>query len=150
MTQGVYALIIEKGTEERLQIGKLGTFLFAKGLYIYVGSALGTTSTSLEHRLRRHLSTTKKKHWHIDFFLSSKKVKIVSVIYAYTSEKMECQLASNISQLESAQILVKKFGASDCIENCGSHLFFLALGMNKLVALVKSVFTKINLTPILQ
>ena len=50
-----------------LAVGKLGTHPFETGYYLYFGSALN----SLEGRLRRHLRSDKKLHWHIDF-LSAK------------------------------------------------------------------------------
>lgn len=148
MTQGVYALIIENGEERYLQIGKLGTFLFLKGLYVYIGSALGKTSTSLEHRLKRHLSPAKKNFWHIDFFLNFNNVKIIKIIRAHTSEKKECTLASHLSQVISAKILIPHFGASDCKRNCGSHLFYFTIEKEKLINLLKSAFSDADLEPI--
>ncbi|NVM54489.1 MAG: GIY-YIG nuclease family protein [Candidatus Helarchaeota archaeon] len=149
MTQGVYALIIENGNEKHLQIGKLGNFLFIKGLYVYIGSALGRTSTSLEHRLKRHLSSVKKKlFWHIDFFLNSNEVEVFALIFSQTSERKECELAYAVSQIETAQILVRRFGASDCA--CLSHLYYFSIQENELIDLIKSAFSKLNLKPILQ
>ena len=40
---------------------------FKKGCYGYMGSALN----GLEQRVRRHLSTQKKLHWHVDYLLAS-------------------------------------------------------------------------------
>ena len=96
MTQGVYALIIKNNKETSLQIGQLGTYLFLKGFYIYVGSALGKTSTSLEHRLKRHLSSIKKMFWHIDFLLNCEDVNIVAVLFARTPEELTRDVAENL------------------------------------------------------
>ncbi|MFX1296399.1 MAG: DUF123 domain-containing protein [Promethearchaeota archaeon] len=150
MNQGVYALIIKNNKDQQIQIGKLGTFLFLEGMYIYIGSALGKTSTNLEHRLKRHLSSSKKLFWHIDFLLNAADIKISAFIYAYTQEQKECSLSTSISQLEDAQILISNFGASDCKKNCGSHLFYFTLEMNTLLTLIKSAFSKINLNPIIK
>ena len=146
MTRGVYALIIKNQKEEYLQIGKMGNFLFPGGFYVYIGSALGSTSTSLEHRLKRHLSPLKKLFWHIDYFLNSENVKIISILYAHTSEQKECELASAISQLSKAEILVPRFGASDCRANCGAHLFYFNMAQEELINQIKSVFSKIHLS----
>ncbi|NVM31414.1 MAG: GIY-YIG nuclease family protein [Candidatus Helarchaeota archaeon] len=150
MTQGVYALIIENRKEENLQIGKLGTFLFPKGYYVYIGSALGSTSTSLEHRLKRHLSSLKKLFWHIDYLLNSENIKIISILSAPTPDRKECELASAISRQKNAEILISHFGASDCQANCGAHLFYFTLESNELIKMVKSLFSKINLNPVIQ
>jgi len=133
--------------EENLQIGKLGNFPFHKGFYVYIGSALGKTATNLKHRLRRHLSSTKKLHWHIDFFLDNANVEIIRILYAYTTEQKECQLASAISQIENAKILIQNFGSSDCKENCGSHLFYFTMDKEELLKSVKYVFSSVNLSP---
>ena len=150
MTRGVYALIIKNQKEVYLQIGKMGNFLFPGGFYVYIGSALGSTSTSLEHRLKRHLSPLKKLFWHIDYFLNSENVKIISILYAHTSEQKECELASAISQLSKAEKLTPRFGASDCRANCGAHLFYFTIEQDELIKQIESAFSAINLTANLQ
>ena len=148
MTQGVYALIIKNGKEQQISIGKLGTFFFYKGLYSYIGSALGKTATNIENRLKRHLSITKKLFWHIDFFLNSEKVEITTIIYASTAEKKECRLNSSILKIETANIPIPGFGSSDCTEKCGSHLIYFRLDESALIKSVKSSFKELGLTPI--
>ncbi len=148
MTRGVYALIIHNEKKQYLKIGKLGTYLFLKGYYVYVGSALGKTATNLENRLNRHLSLTKKLFWHIDFLLNANYIKIVAIIYANTTENLECHLASVISQLKGAEILVPGFGASDCTGKCGAHLFYFMIEKDSLINLIKTAFSEINLNPI--
>ncbi len=150
MTRGVYALIIENGKDQNIQIGKLGIFPFPKGYYVYVGSALGTTSSSLEHRLKRHLSSLKKLFWHIDYFLNSEYVKITSILYTNTPERKECALASAIAQLPGTKTTISGFGSSDCKAKCGAHLFYLSTKRNELITQLESTFLKLNLTPILQ
>jgi Uri superfamily endonuclease len=145
MTKGVYALIIKNQKDQTLQIGKLGKFLFPEGLYVYIGSALGSSATSLEHRIPRHLSKAKRTFWHIDFFLQAEFVEILTVFYAITSEKKECQLASTITQIENARIIINRFGSSDCA--CMSHLPYFAVKENKLLKCIKIAFIKINLEP---
>lgn len=147
MTKGVYTLIIRNRQDQSLQIGKLGKFLFPKGVYAYIGSALGRSATSLEYRLPRHLSKTKSIFWHIDFFLIAESVEILTIFYAVTSEKKECQLASAISQIKNAQIIIDRFGSSDC--TCKSHLSYFSMREDNLLECIKGAFIKVNLTPLL-
>ena len=149
MTKGVYALIIENSRAHPIQIGKLGTFLFPQGLYVYIGSALGSSATSLEHRLQRHLSKVKTIHWHIDFLLCSEFVEIIKIYYASSSEKKECHLVSTVVSKSEGQILIPRFGASDCIKNCGSHLILFQIEQDQLTALIQSAFLEINLKPLI-
>ena len=87
-------------------IGKLGTILFKKGTYVYVGSA------PTEKRLERHLRKEKKFHWHIDYFLEEAEIKEIYIV-----ENGECETAQNINLP-----YIKGFGCSDC--RCPSHLFY--------------------------
>ena len=59
----------------KLTVGRLGTFLFPVGRYIYTGSA----KRSIEARIARHLRKKKTLRWHIDYLLASPKAKVVSV-----------------------------------------------------------------------
>ena len=49
--KGSYVLVLKLEEDKRLTIGRLGTFEFPAGLYLYCGSALN----GLEARVRRHL-----------------------------------------------------------------------------------------------
>ena len=97
-----------------LKVGKLGSFIFPIGSYVYTGSA----KTNLDKRIERHLSKKKKLHWHIDYLLNNDAVQI---IYIKKSEMIECYL--NIKT--NGTIIVKGFGTSDCNLRCGSHLKYL-------------------------
>ena len=112
--KGSYCLVVELDDEKTVKIGKrLGKIQFREGYYVYVGSAMN----SLTARINRHLSDEKKLHWHIDYLL--KNAKITDIVYAESTEKMECTLSKAIS-INSAG--VKSFGCSDC--NCKSHLYY--------------------------
>ena len=113
--KGTYCLIIEVKKDSTLQVGRLGQVYFKEGFYIYVGSALN----SLESRVKRHLSSKKKVHWHIDYLLLDSSSKIKEVIFTINDEKIECSLASLISRNSSP---IGQFGCSDC--KCDSHLFY--------------------------
>ena len=118
MTPGVYHLLIHLPQNTGIVVGKLGTFHFASGYYVYTGSALG----GLESRIARHLRSKKRLHWHIDYLLQYGCV--VDVFTHQTTERLECQFNERILSMPDSRIPVKGFGASDC--NCASHLAYFA------------------------
>ena len=112
--KGCYCLIICINDEKTIRIGKrLGKTTFKEGYYVYVGSAMN----SLSARINRHLSNEKKLHWHIDYLL--KNADIADVIYAESTEKIECKLSQYLAAKTNG---VKDFGCSDC--ECESHLYY--------------------------
>ena len=68
----VYTLIIRLRRPCRVNIGKHVSPVLKQGLYLYIGSAMGRGSTSLEARIRRHLTRDKRRFWHIDRILACK------------------------------------------------------------------------------
>ena len=121
---GIYTLVISLSREICLSVGKLGQQRFPKGHYTYTGSALGKGALSLKRRISRHIQKEKRNFWHIDFLLDNENATVTTVVAAQTNEKLECNLNSYIRREGWAEILVEGFGASDCRENCGSHLLF--------------------------
>ena len=113
---GIYNLIIKLSKDREIRIGRLGTFVFPKGIYVYTGSA----QNCLEKRINRHLSNIKKFHWHIDYFLSC--AKIIEILRYIGSRKDECKLNRVIGKIAGANAIVRKFGSSDC--NCITHLYY--------------------------
>ena len=115
--KGCYCLIISMTKSEKLQIGHLyqDNYKFKKGYYVYVGSAMN----SLVARINRHLSDDKKMHWHIDYLLKSEHAIIREILFNISDEKIECELAEEISK-DGEKII--NFGSSDC--KCDSHLFY--------------------------
>lgn len=111
-----YRLLLLLRAERTIHIGRLGTFRFPAGYYVYVGSAL----RGLGARLDRHLRREKKLHWHIDYFLQHAQVIGVKIC---GSEETECGLAQKSLSLPGALVPVRGFGASDC--RCGGHLVYL-------------------------
>lgn len=110
---GCYVLLIELKDDKKTRVGKLGNFIFKKGFYAYVGSALN----GLDHRIRRHIRKIKKKRWHIDYILDY--AKIIDVFYKENEKKEECNIAK---KFEENLDFIPKIGCSDC--KCDSHLFF--------------------------
>lgn len=113
---GTYVLVIKLNKKKKIKYSKLNEKTFKKGYYIYVGSAKGFP-ISLYKRIKRHLSTDKKKHWHIDHLLDYGKIE---KIY-YTNLFVECLVAQELHK--NGLNFVKGFGCTDC--GCKSHLFFI-------------------------
>jgi Uri superfamily endonuclease len=111
--KGSYTLLIEVKEDKNIQIGKLGKISFKKGFYAYVGSALN----GLEHRINRHLRTSKKMYWHIDYLLQH--AKVIDVFYKESNNREECMIAKSLDEKLSS---IHGFGCSDC--SCNSHLFY--------------------------
>lgn len=109
-----YQLHIHLSRSNNITIGKLGTFRFPAGHYIYTGSA----KRNFEARIQRHLTKHKTVYWHIDYLLVHPKVRIENV---ERSTKPECRL----HQHTPGEIIVAGFGAGDCRSGCGSHLKYL-------------------------
>ncbi|MGD8505452.1 MAG: GIY-YIG nuclease family protein [Candidatus Bathyarchaeota archaeon] len=121
---GVYTLILHLSTAIHVKVGKLGKQRFPKGYYAYTGSALGLGASSLRKRVARHLQKKKRKFWHIDYLLAHESVVAIAIVAFQTSRKIECKINRCLKDEMTAEIPVLGFGASDCKENCGSHLLF--------------------------
>ena len=111
---GTYALVIFLKERLHLQIGRLGTYEFPPGFYIYVGSAL----RGLNSRLKRHLSSEKSLHWHIDYLLLH--ARIIQIWYSLSNDKLECTWNAIVAGLSGATPFIPGFGSSDC--QCRTHL----------------------------
>ena len=109
-----YSLFIKVEKPQIITVGRLGSFAFISGDYIYSGSA----RRYLSARVNRHLRKEKKLRWHIDYLLSAPTVDIVKVLVSTISE---CELVA----AGGGTVLIPGFGASDCRSGCGSHLRIL-------------------------
>jgi Uri superfamily endonuclease len=119
-SKGTYALVLHLEHREEIAVGKLGTFIFPAGYYLYVGSALGPGG--LEARLARHRRRDKKLRWHIDYLLEH--AQLVEVWSTASTTKLECLWAQAARKLPGSEMPVPGFGSSDC--RCPSHLIYLA------------------------
>lgn len=144
---GVYTLIIGLSQECNIEIGQLGIKNFGKGFYTYTGSAQGSGGgPSLGRRIGRHLSSDKKKHWHIDYLLSSEYARLAAVAYSKINSRIECTIASTIGDLERVAIPIRGFGSSDCNGGCGSHLhYFPRTTSRSLVRRICRVYDELDL-----
>lgn len=116
MEKGTYALLLALEKETSIAVGRLGTFTFPRGYYIYVGSAQG----GLYARVKRHLKGEKRLRWHIDYLLES--ARVVEVWYALEDESQECFWRQVAQEMPQSEIPAPGFGSSDC--RCPSHLIY--------------------------
>ncbi len=125
-------MLLKLERRERITVGKLGTFDFPAGYYLYVGSALGPGG--LRARLARYRRgsegsseansdrASEKRHWHIDYLLQ--RAQLVEVWGVVSTERLECQWGQVASGLPGARVPVRGFGSSDC--RCPAHLIYFS------------------------
>ena len=138
--KGSYILLIKLPEEQTIIIGSLQTRHFPRGYYAYVGSAM----SGFKSRLRHHLKSNKKLHWHIDYLVE--KASITGVILCETNDRAECTIAQALDHQFNS---IPGFGCSDC--RCRSHLFFSANESQKksdIMAILKSQGTRPRLEEI--
>ena len=143
--RGVYVLIIDLNEMLSFNLKSLGNLSFDKGTWIYVGSAMGVGSTSLENRICRHFRVVKTIHWHIDHLLDSDSL-IRASVWSESSSPAECEIAKTIEKMVDVNPGPRGFGASDCKQKCGTHLFQSKIG-NGLVKKIQDVFRNLKLEP---
>ena len=110
---GCYVLRIRLSEGRKIQVGRLGTFSFSPGEYLYVGSARG----GLARRLARHLRAGVALRWHIDYLLQF--ATIEEIWYLVGDGWSECEVSGLLEQ--GAEGWPRGFGSSDC--GCRSHLY---------------------------
>lgn len=134
---GSYALALFLPASRRVQIGRLGKFVFSAGVYVYLGSAGG--SGGLRARLGRHLRGAGRPHWHIDNLRKAARVSGYCFLEstdegAHASDnaaasdlptKMECRWSLALAAMPGTSTPAPGFGATDCRSGCPAHLFRL-------------------------
>jgi Uri superfamily endonuclease len=143
--RGVYTLIIRCSRPSRITVGRHLTVLLKRDLYLYSGSALGRGSTSLEGRISRHLTRDKKHFWHIDRILSSDSTRVVLVVFAKTTSKMECKLNGAFLRDSGIRVLTRGVGSTDC--RCESHFLVTRHTLEVLQQRVRLCYTNLGLRP---
>jgi Uri superfamily endonuclease len=116
---GAYALVIRLDRDFSGTVGALGEVVLAAGFYAYCGSANGPGGIAA--RVRRHLRTEKRLHWHIDYLCAAGKITDV----ALWPGGDECAFVGRLAGTRGAGVPVRGFGASDCAR-CDAHLLALA------------------------
>lgn len=126
---GCYQLLLHLEHDLELTVGRLGTFPFAAGYYVYTGSA----RRGLSHRLRRHARRDKPLHWHIDYLTAvADVVDVITIGLDPTRPEQECELHRALASLDGATEPVRGFGSSDC--RCYSHLVWIGDATGRSVA----------------
>jgi Uri superfamily endonuclease len=143
--KGVYVLVLNNPRDQNLVVGALGLISIEKGKWVYIGSARGTTSTSLEKRIRRHLSPVKKIHWHIDYLLQAE-CTVEDAIWAETPSNMECAVIKRLLASRKFFSGPSGFGSSDCQAHCISHLLW-ARTENTMISNILHCMVELELTP---
>lgn len=115
--QGVYAVWLYLPEPKTIQVGALGLFFFAAGVYVYCGSA----QRHLQARLRRHRQGTEKRHWHIDYFRTE--ARLLGTVAVPGPKQGECFLTDMYLEIPGAYAPIRGFGSSDC--SCRSHFVYL-------------------------
>lgn len=113
---GTYLLLLRLEDDREIAIGRLGTLLFPRGYYLYIGSARGPGG--LQARLARHCRRGKHPRWHIDYLRGH--ANLIEIWAAECDERLECFWAQQLAQLSPSRP-IPHFGSSDC--RCLSHLF---------------------------
>jgi len=111
---GLYIAIFELSDVMNIRIGKLGSFEFRPGYYLYVGSA----QKNLTARIERHARQNKPLRWHIDYL--SAHAPMLGAILIPDPREQECQIAQTLHGM--FDLAIPRFGASDC--RCPGHLFY--------------------------
>jgi len=113
-------MILWLASAKDVTVGKLGTIPFARGFYVYVGSAMGAAGFK---RVERHLDVSagrnKTQKWHVDYLLNVSEV--FETIEIATQERIECSIARSLGK-SPLLACIAGFGSSDC--RCYSHLFY--------------------------
>ncbi|MFC1748631.1 DUF123 domain-containing protein [Pseudomonadota bacterium] len=109
-----YQLLIHLKKDSRITIGALGEHLFPAGYYVYTGSA----KKNIAARIARHQRKEKPLRWHIDYLTTHAKATVVDT-------QTFCQEECKLNQSLEGDIVVARFGASDCRYGCGSHLKYV-------------------------
>ncbi|MBS7615125.1 GIY-YIG nuclease family protein [Candidatus Bathyarchaeota archaeon] len=142
--KGYYVLLIYVKANTEILVGKLGVKNFKKGYYVYTGSALGKGALSLGGRIRRHIRRQKTVKWHIDYLLSDENASVKAVMTSISEQKMECRINKRLKEVFHGQTPIMKFGASDCKENCYSHLLYLGLIRNAADRIIKLLLHEVK------
>lgn len=143
--RGVYNLIIRFNRECAVRKVRGAVLLLEPGLYIYTGSARGSGSTSLEQRVRRHLTRDKKQFWHIDRILHCRSAEVVAVVFAETRRDAECSVNAALTEDPHISTLGKWIGSSDC--RCRSHFLIAKGSLRPLIFRVRHAYERVGLNP---
>ena len=115
--KGTYILVLHLPRDSAFTVGKLGHHSLPAGFYAYAGSALG--AGGLRGRLGHHLRPVRRPRWHLDYLRRG--ALATAIWWSAAGVCREHAWAGLLRQLPGANLIVPRFGASDC--HCASHLF---------------------------
>ncbi len=115
---GSYALHLLLEKSLHLSVGRLGTFDFPVGDYVYLGSAHGPGG--LRARLQHHHRVTSHPHWHLDWLRPY--AVLQHIWYSLDHRPLECAWAQSLLRLPEAWLPAFGFGSADCRSGCAAHL----------------------------
>lgn len=111
---GSYVLLIRLDEWLPVRFAGCETDLTA-GWYAYAGSARGPGGVGA--RIARHLSASKKVHWHVDALtLAARRIEALAL-----PDASECEIAARLCASGGFGHILPGFGSSDC-RTCASHL----------------------------
>lgn len=116
---GAYVLMFDLEWSMPLRIVTLPRIHLPPGRYAYVGSAKGRGG--IRSRVRRHLRTHKKAHWHVDHLTTA--ASIVEILGFPDAD--ECAVVEWLLRRPRTTTPVAGFGSTDC-KRCEAHLLALA------------------------
>ena len=117
---GIYVFALANAQPRDIVVGRLGSFRFDRGLYLYVGSARGPGG--LKARLRHHWQAAPSPRWHLDYLRA--RTRPAAAWIGLDGRQRECAWAARLGDERSLTAGPGGFGASDC--RCPTHLFFCA------------------------
>ena len=117
---GSYVLVLHSDSDDRINIGRLGSMKLRPGFYLYVGSAFGPGG--LRARVGRHAAQRKPLRWHIDYLRAE--IQLKAVVFSIDRQRHEEGWSRQIQGWSDTSIPMPGFGASD--SRASSHLYFLA------------------------
>ncbi len=142
INNGCYQLILHLCNYKYVQVGKLGSFEFEQGYYIYTGSHQKT----LNKRIERHLRQNKKRHWHIDYLTTCQEFNKVAV-FIYRDWIDECQIQREFLDFSKAETSHSGFGNGDCTNRCQSHLLYMQQSPISMFNKWKQYFSQLSMIP---
>lgn len=145
--KGAYSLIIKLESTVNIQVKSLGKVTFEAGTWVYIGSAMGEGSTSLENRIKRHFQSEKTNFWHIDHLLDMD-VKLLKAFWAQSPIHTECDIAQEIESRDEFQVGPRHFGSSDCRRGCSAHIFRF-MNNGAIDDAIEDVFRQVDLQPLI-
>ncbi|HEX9018092.1 MAG TPA: GIY-YIG nuclease family protein [Anaerolineaceae bacterium] len=126
-SSGSYALHIVLPAAQEIRIGRLGTFRFPAGNYLYTGSAHGPGG--LRARLRHHVRPVANPHWHLDFLRPF--AVLQNGWYTLENGALECAWSKALQGQGGGLIPARGFGAADCHNRCHSHLVYFPSDLSR-------------------